>query len=216
MTFLKGLHYNNILIYNLITKLKFKGFEKLRFDIAKNLIRDGESVLDICSGPGELRKFLPETCTYAAVEMSPKFINHLQKNNIQTFSINLHDEFNLDYEVDTIIMIYSLYQFKNTSARNLLNEFKRVATKKVIIVEEILEEKNEAIPSKYSSLYIAQRIGMVARDYLCSLDFYRPTNLFGEDEFKKLMSASEYQITSLSNMCTVAVYDKSEKASQYS
>ena len=217
MTFLKGLHYNNILIYNLITKLKFKGFEKLRFDIAKNLIRDGESVLDICSGPGELRKFLPETCTYAAVEMSPKFIDHLQKNNVQTFSINLHDdEFNLDYEVDTIIMIYSLYQFKNTSARNLLNEFKRVATKKVIIVEEILEEKNEGIPSKYSSLYIAQRIGMVARDYLCSLDFYKPTNLFGEDEFKKLMSDGGYQITSLSNMCTVAVYDKSEQASQYS
>ena len=88
MTFLKGLHYNNILIHNLITKLKFKGFEKLRFDIAKNLIRDGESVLDICSGPAKLRKFLPETCTYAAVEMSPKFIDHLQKNNVQTCTIN--------------------------------------------------------------------------------------------------------------------------------
>jgi ubiquinone/menaquinone biosynthesis C-methylase UbiE len=212
MTFLKGAHYNNLLIYNLITKLKYGGSEKLRFEIAKNLIMGGESVLDICAGTGELSNFLPESCQYTAVEMSPKFTAHLKKNNIKTFNINLHnDEFNLDDEVDTIIMIYSLYQFKETSALKLLDKFKRLARKKVIIIEEILEKKNEAISNENSSLYIAQRIGMVLRDYLCSLDYYKPMSLYEEDAFTKLMSDSGYKITSFSNICTVAVYDKSKQ-----
>ena len=57
-------------------------------------------------------------------------------------------------------MIYSLYQFKRTTAPKLLDKFRKIAKKKLII-EEILEKKNEAISNKNKSLYIAQRIGMV-------------------------------------------------------
>jgi hypothetical protein len=59
-------------------------------------------------------------------------------------------------------MIYSLYQFKRTTAPKLLGKFRKNAKKKIII-EEILEKKNKAILNKNKSLNIAQRIGMVLK-----------------------------------------------------
>ena len=179
---IKGIHYRKPFIYNLQTKIKLRSSYNLRYKIAAKYIKAGDSVLDVCAGMGELKNFLPEGCKYICLEASPEFLFQLSQKNIQYKSINLHEGINTeDFQVDAVVMIISLYQFRNTSMHNLLEDFKKIA-KKVVIVEEVLVKK------RGKDSFVQKTI-----NYLCATDYYLPIELFSFDEFEDVMQKHNYR-----------------------
>ena len=180
--FIKGILYRNPLIYNLLAKIKLRRDSSIRYEIAAKYIKAGDSVLDVCAGMGELKNFLPESCKYICLEASPEFLSQLSQKNIQYKSINLHEGINTeDFQVDAVVMIISLYQFRNTSMHNLLEDFKKIA-KKVVIVEEVLVKK------RGKDSFVQKTI-----NYLCATDYYLPIELFSFDEFEEVMQKHNYR-----------------------
>lgn len=196
ITFPKGILYSHPFIYNFLTKIKLKNNYHLRYKIATQYIQPGNSVLDVCAGQGGLKNFLPKDCDYICIEAGSEFISELFKKKIKHFSINLHEGINIrDLQVDVIVMIVSLYQFRNTSIHNLLEDFKKI-TKKAVIVEEVLLNKR-------SNNCICQKI----LNYLCASDYYIPTELFSIDEFEQVMHEHNYKCKRHSERYVVGYYN---------
>jgi cyclopropane fatty-acyl-phospholipid synthase-like methyltransferase len=195
--FLKGIHYKNDFVYKIITGLKLLGNYKLRYKIAAQYIKSGETVLDVCSGSGDLREFLPQNCEYIGLDASKEFVKKLNKKGIQSINVDLHKEpHSLKTKVDVTVMIISLYQFRDTTLHSLLPKLKEM-TKKVVIVEEVLEKKRV-------SNSIVQRI----IDYLCATDFYIPLNLFDITEFTKIMEDHSFFWEKRSSTYYVGIYEE--------
>lgn len=182
MVKLKGIHYRNIHVYNFLTWLKLRSEYNLRYKIARSYINAGESVLDVCSGPGKLKEFIPLGCEYMAMEASPQFISNLLKQGIKTSSFNLHQGLPADnLKVDVVVMLISLCQFRQTSLNRLLEDFKRIG-KRIVIIEDVLSRRR-------SMKNFIQRI----MNFLCGQDYFIPMELFTVDEFKKTMQAHRYE-----------------------
>jgi cyclopropane fatty-acyl-phospholipid synthase-like methyltransferase len=183
-TFLKGIHYNNLAVYNTLTFLKL-GFDYYtRFKIASGYIKPGESVLDLCAGDGSLSRFLPSGCRYECVELSPAFSSRLSNRSIPNHKINLHEGITgLEQKFDAAVMLISLCHFRETSIHSLLEELKNTA-KRVIIIEDVL-------PSKRAKNTLLQR----TMNYLCSTNYYVPLELFTADNFGRVMDEHGYTVT---------------------
>lgn len=192
---IKGVHYRNWFVYKLITYAKLGFKYNLRFKIASEYIKEGESVLDVCSAFGELGKFLPKGCSYCCLDMSSEFLSFLSSKEVKFISTNLHNGLNLEnLKADVLVMIISLYQFRNTSAHVLLEKFKEVAGK-VVIVEDVLERKRR------KNSFVQKLI-----NYLSSREYYFPTELFTVDEFEQLMRQHQYTCKKQTNRYMVGYY----------
>lgn len=194
--FLRGLHYKNLLAYNLITFLKLRTQYYFRYRIASQYIKEGDSILDVCSGAGRFREFLPKRCKFECIEASPEFIAKLNKKNIKNNCINLHEGIKLEaVKVDVIVMIISLWQFRNTSVHVLLEDFKKIA-KRVIIVEDVMQSRND------ENFFIGKIM-----NYLCTANYYFPIKLFSVDEFEDIMREHNYKYRKYSRRYVVGCYD---------
>jgi len=180
-TFLKGLNYRSSVAYDIMDFLKLRGHYDLRFRIAAEYLSPGQSVLDVCAGNGRLRRFLPHGCKYYCIEKSPQFRAALARQGVEYFDLDLHKGLKgFDSKFDVLVMLISLCQFRSTSAYSLLEDFKNIA-KKVIIVEEALMKKRSA-----GSL--RQRL----MDYLGAVEYYVPCELFTFPEFENMMRDHNY------------------------
>lgn len=178
----RGIHYRSPIIYQFFTALKLRRHSRQRYHIAARYIRDGESVLDVCAGFGEFKGFLPASCTYQAIEASPSFNGRLFQKAIACQAMNLHEGIDTEISsVDVITMIISLCQFKETSAGRLLDDFKKMA-RRVVIVEDVLPESRK-------TPWLIEKV----RDYLCATEYYRPMRLFSAGEFEAMMRRHGYQ-----------------------
>lgn len=194
---LKGLHYRNRFAYSARTFMQLGSGHNCRFRLAAEYIRPGEHVLDLCAGVGELKKYLPDGCTYECIEKSPEFAAFLRKNNITNYELDLHKGFKLESTGPyALTMIISLYQFRHTSADELLEIFKNLA-KKVIIVEDVLAKRRE-------------RGSMVNRlmNYLCATDYYLDSEIFTFTEFERLMHDHGYTCRTRSKRYAVGYWEK--------
>ena len=167
-----------------------------RYRIAARYVRPGESVLDVCAGPGRLQKFLPKNSSYVAMDGSPQFLSQVWQKGVATVLWNLHQGWpQKTPQTDVIVMIISLSQFRDVSAGALLENFKKGA-KRVVIVEEVLERKR-------SRASFIQKI----INYLCGTDYYIPvSSWYTRQEFSQLMRDHGYQCEKISDRYDVGSY----------
>ncbi len=180
---LRGIHYRNCFIYELFTFLKLGIRCHLRYNIAAQYIVSGESVLDVCAGTGRFCGYLPRGCNYFTIEASDGFIPMLSKRSKKNIKINLHEgiEIGRFFRVDVVVMLISLCQFRDTSMNQLLEGFKRIAQKKVVIIEDVLASKDEHRSLKRKIM-----------NYLCAEDYFLPLRLFSFEEFRAVMLRHNY------------------------
>ena len=197
---LKGIHYTNSCAYKLQTFCKLRSQYCKRFEIASNYINEGEEVLDICAGTGELRKFLPRKCKYNAVEASTSFASLMARDCIDCSIIDLHEGIgSFKRKADVVVMIISLCQFRNTSVDSLLEDLKRIA-RRVVIVEDV-------IPKKTNMRGFIDK----AMNYFCATDFYRPTELLTRTEFESLMRDHGYEHIQNDKRYAIGLYERANE-----
>lgn len=193
---LKGIHYRNPLFYRTQTLIKLGPSYRRRFEIAASHIPAGASVLDICAGPGDLRHFLPPDCRYTALEASPEFTGLLSLDRIPCVVHDLNRPLPDHVRAfDVAVMLISLCHFSPDRVRSLLDELKQAA-RKVIIVEEVCEQKRpEGSPLQWVMNYLS------AREYAFSYAI-----MTGE-EFRDLIEAAGYESARVSRRYVVGIYD---------
>lgn len=192
---LRGAHYRSEFLYNAFTLLKLGWNFHLRYQIVAQYIKPAESVIDVCSGSGRLKDFISKDCTYTAIEASPEFLSILQRKNIDHIAWNLHTGWPQSaLAADVIVMVISLCQFRKTSADLLLESFKKVA-RRVVIVEDVLSR-----PRNEESLF-QQTI-----NYLCATEYYVPVAWYTRSEFAELMRNHGYQCGEASRRYMVGLY----------
>jgi hypothetical protein len=176
--------------------LKLGSSHSLRYQIAARYIKPGEFVADVCSGAGRFKDFIPESCSYTAVEASPEFLAILKKKRLNSAKWDLHAGWLPSVPVcDVLVMIISLCQFRETSAARLLESLKKAA-KRIVIVEDVLRE-----PRKKGSLI--QRV----MNYLCETDYYRSVvSWYTRSEFERLMQGHGFQCENVSGRYSVGLY----------
>jgi cyclopropane fatty-acyl-phospholipid synthase-like methyltransferase len=195
MNLFRGVHYKNWTIYKLITLLKLRGEYNYRYKLASKYIKNGETVLDICAGGGDLKKYLPKQCDYTTIEKSDNFSKILAKKNIENMKINLHEDFTFVYKkYDVVIMLISLCHFRNTSVSMLLEKFKLMGDR-VIIIEEVLRKKRESTSCVYQII-----------NYLCATEYYMPIDLFTDEEFKKVIELNDYEYIKSTDRYRIGLY----------
>lgn len=177
----KGYHYRSAWFYDLADLLKRGAGYNTRFRIAARYIIPGDAVVDMCSGPGRLQRFIPAACGYTAVEASPAFRGSLEKKGIRCVTGDLHQGVPAGTPArQVIVMIISLAQFRKTSAEGLLEAFKKTAAR-VVVVEEVL-------PRARPENSWFQRLV----NYLCAADYYVPVAWYTREDFETLMRRHGY------------------------
>jgi hypothetical protein len=196
VSWLKGAHYRSEFLYNALALLKLGREYHFRFQIAARHIKPGESVVDVCSGPGQLKDFISKDCAYTAIEASPEFLSNLRKKSASTIPWDLHAGWPPSVPgSDVIAMVIALSQFRDTSTHSLLESFKK-ASRRVVIVEEVLLR-----PRKQGAWL--QR----AMNYLCGTDYYVPVlSWYTRPEFKQLMRDHGYHCEEVSGRYMVGSY----------
>jgi SAM-dependent methyltransferase len=196
MSLMKGAHYRSEFLYDALAFLKLGSEYSHRYQIAARYIKPGESVLDVCSGAGKLKSFIPENCTYTAMDASPEFLAILKKKGVKTIIRDLHAGWPPSIPVaDVLTMVIALSQFRETSADDLLESFKKAA-RHVVVVEDVLRQAR----GKGS---LTQRV----MNYLCATDYYKPVaSWYTRLEFEQLMREHGYQCETVSSRYMVGLY----------
>lgn len=196
-TIFAGILYRSNLLYAFQTFLKLRSKKSLRFQIAAQYISPGESVLDVASGGGWLRDYIPASCSYTCIEVGDAFIQSLTRRNVKFLKMDLHQGMGeLKTKFDTVVMIISLYQFRHTSLEQLLDQFKEIANK-VVIVEEVSLLENNGLTVKD-----------IVLNYLCQTEYFMPTKILSAHEFRTICEEHGYvvKIDSRRNSYMVATY----------
>lgn len=192
---LRGIYYNNPFVYHLITWIKLGLSYNDRFVIASKFIFPKDRVLEICGADGEFSKHLPGNCTYACVECGPAFLSRLRERRIEFFNINLHEGLGqVDLKADVIVMINSLYQFRKTSVHDLLEEYKRIA-KRAVVVEDVLG-------NMWGDDSLMQRLV----NYLHKTAYHTQGKLFTNGEFETMMREHAYKCDMVNGRYAVGHY----------
>lgn len=194
----RGLHYRSGLFYSLADLIKRGRHRDQRFMIAATYVRPETSVLDFCAGTGRLKRFIPESCRYTAIEASSGFCALLKKRRLSYIQHDLHQRFpELPAQADVAVMLISLAQFRDTSADTLLEGLK-VAARQVVIVEEVLSKPRPSASVTQKTI-----------NYLCAADYYTPvSSWFTREEFVRLVTRHGYLCQNQRGRYSIAVYGK--------
>jgi hypothetical protein len=192
----QGIHYRNRWFYDLQNRLKLGRDHDLRFRIAMQYLKPGDSVLDVCSSFGQLKHFLPPRCHYRCIEASPDFAARLKRSGITVIVHDLHQGLPSGVKADAAVMIVSINQFRDTSAGELLEGLKKIAGR-VIIVEDVLER------ARGENSFLQRMM-----NYFCQTEYYRPVELLTRDEFSALMQRHGYACRQYDKRYYVGSYGK--------
>ena len=80
--------YQNIFLYNLITRMLHGGFED--YKIIANMVV-GKSILDLACASCIISKFLPKNINYEGWDINKKFVTHNKMNGINVKQKNVFD-----------------------------------------------------------------------------------------------------------------------------
>lgn len=195
--FVKSINYRSPLIYKMLDYMKRGADRDLRYRLSLPYLKGASSVLDLCGGTGEFKKFLPEGCQYSVCDASPDFGAHLARSHIRHFQWDLHHGLpRFLPKVDAVVMIISLYQFRATSIDVLLEAVKDIAPT-VVIVEEV----SVSPPEQFAWI---RRV----KNYLCATDFFVPVELFAREEFESIMKKRRYGFISYDKKYCVGCYHR--------
>lgn len=193
---LKGIHYGSLAVYSFLTMLKLGTDYHARYRIACRHVKPGDYVIDVCAGAGQFSRFLPQGCDYLAIEASPGFIKHLSAKGLKNKPLNVHGGLKIrDLKADVVVMLISLCHFKETSLHVLLEDFKKLG-KRVVIVEDVLlkERRKESLIQS-------------VMNYLCSTDYFVPMELFTRQEFCRVMRGHGYSCQARGRRYIVGYYE---------
>jgi trans-aconitate methyltransferase len=98
-----------------------------------SLIPEGSEVVDLCAGDGELRRHLPESTRYTAVDMNVPFLRHLRRRGVDTVVADLRATIPTG---DVVVMMASLYHFVPDHVA-LVKRAKGAARKRFILTEPV-------------------------------------------------------------------------------
>lgn len=194
----RGVHYRSVSFYSILDWLKRGPDQNKRFQIASGHIQPLMSVLDICAGTGRLKRFIPDSCAYTAIEASPAFCEHLAKQSVPCVRHDLHHGWPSHLSgVDIGVMLISLAQFRQTSIHDLLEGIKE-SVNRMVIVEEVLSKPR---PEKSFIQKTA--------NYLCASDYYVPvTSWFTAREFTDIVTQHGYSCSKLQNRYMTATWKR--------
>lgn len=192
---MQGLHYQDPTAYRFFTFLKLRGENALRFQLAAEMLKPGEKILDVCSGPGDLARFLPKGCRYTAVDASPEFVRSVHARGDRAFRRNLQTDNLAGIDpADAAIMLISLCQFPRPVIERILRELRMIATR-VLIIEEVRDPNDRAYPLRAK-----------VNDYLCARDFCGPFRLMNARTFEDIMQANGYLYRQLNKRYVLGIY----------
>ncbi|MBZ0166992.1 MAG: class I SAM-dependent methyltransferase [Candidatus Omnitrophica bacterium] len=197
---LKGVHYRSRLFYRAQTLIKLGKGHGDRFRIAADYITPGSRVIDICSGPGDLRHYLPPGCRYSCLEASPSFVRHLDRRNIPCLRHNLHLPLApLQVKADVATMLISLCHFPRERALSLLAELTQLAPT-VIIVEEVTQKKRPAASPLQAVM-----------NYLSATAYTGAYEIMTGEEFCELVQEAGYRYERINERYAVGIFSVQEE-----
>lgn len=210
----KGILYSNVFFYNFITKIKLGKNENLRFLLAANYIDRNQSILDYCAGIGRMKDFLPENCYYSTLEMSDRFSAYLESKGIPNYKMNPLEKMPVpEKSFDIVIMIISLSHFRHNRIDDLLVQMKKIARKKVIIVEEVIYKYRDIHKTTAFSLrtQIINRIGRLFINFLTSKPYTTPAQQFSPEELEAILEHHSLKIFREKNNYIVGIWESDTK-----
>ncbi len=195
MHLLKGIQYKNRYIYALLTHCKFPFHYSYRFKLAAQAIEGATDVCDLCAGSGRLRHYLSPGVTYRAIESELALIRYFEHHHICSTHLNLFDVRSEQLPTtDTMVMIMSLYQFRDCVER-LIPLFKMHA-RKIVIIESVLTKRSRM------STFLKR-----LRTFVCDRPYTRPTDVFLAAEFEELMERHGFVVTRAKHNHYLATYE---------
>ena len=117
-------------------RLLYRSNFEERYRAVANLILNGVSVVDVCSGDSYLylRYLRKNSVEYLGLEASHEFVSWARRHGV---NVSLFDIWNDDIpQADVVVMQASLYQFQ-PEAEKILRKLLKVANHQVIISEPI-------------------------------------------------------------------------------
>jgi len=120
----------------------------------------------------------------------------LSKKKIVYYRIDLHKGIDLSIpKVDVCVMIISLCQFRMTGMDSLLNDFKKIAHKVVIVEHVVPEEVRE------ESLWYKLNNYLIARDYTVK------DKEFTSEQFQRVMVRHGYKVRQCGHGYMTGLFD---------
>jgi hypothetical protein len=145
---MKSIIYSSSILYDLLMKVLYRNHYTERYTSISSYIYDGQSILDLCAGPGTLYLdyLYKKQVDYTAVDINTNFFPRLINHGADTLEKNLLID--VDFPVsDIIIMQSSLYHFKSPHVFSVLDSMFKNAAQKVIISEPIQNMSNSSSKS---------------------------------------------------------------------
>ena len=130
-------------VYNSVRTILLFGKGKM-FQELKNAtnVQKGETVLDVGSGPGELSQLFSEE--YAGVDYSQNYVAYAQKKypTKKFFQGNVLDLTLQENSYDIILLASFIHHFSDQEVEKILGNMKKVARKKIVLLEPCPWRKN--------------------------------------------------------------------------
>lgn len=205
---MRGLLYRSPLFYTYMNKLKLGQHENARFKIAASYISEGDSVCDICSGLGLLREYIPAACQYFSVEKSPQFSKILAQKGVLNYPLNVElEDISAVCRADVVVMIVSFYSFSCRARHRLLEDLKKCAYKKVLILEESYSCSNSSNKLHWW-IKISKMIGNKIMGYLTEIDYMTRCKLLTARKIKEEFSKHGYHYFEYYPSLILGIYEK--------
>ncbi len=194
-SFLQGIPYRDVFIYNFLTFLKLGYSYDLRFKIVQPYLHKDDVILDVCAGYGRLKKFIPKECTYHCIDASPTFLKKLKQKEIPSSLQNINEKCVINYSHYTVVvMIISLCHFPKSRIHTLLDSFTKMGNR-VIIIEEVIKTP------KQNHTWLRKIM-----NYLCCVDYNKHLSLLTFEEFKDILSKHNYKVTRYNNRYSIGTF----------
>lgn len=148
--------YRSPLLYESVMRVLYGRHYVARREVIANLVRPGESILDLCCGPGTLyyRHLRPMGVAYHGVDLNEQFIERLRANGAEGSVLDLRDPKVTLPAADVVIMQDALMHFLPDPAP-IVDRMLAAARRKVIVAEPV---RNLASSSNRLIAYIAARL----------------------------------------------------------
>jgi SAM-dependent methyltransferase len=133
-----SLIYGSASIYEAVMRLLYGRWYNERYRSLAELIGEGSSVIDVCSGPGTLfhRYLKAKGVRYTGLDINQHFINRVRAGGATGIIWNLKEEDRPLPRAEYVVIQSSLYHFL-PDASNVIDRMIAAAEKQVLIAEPI-------------------------------------------------------------------------------
>lgn len=119
-------------VYRAVLRLLYGPALDARWRAVSRLVRPGETVIDLCAGDGEVRRHLPPSVRYLAVDANATFVRSLWAQHVEARLVDVRTE--AIPRGDVVMMLGSLYHFVPEQVA-MVERMKAAAGRLAIVVE---------------------------------------------------------------------------------